>query len=98
MPEQRKIVTAAPENSETPLDQVRGWVTPNSLFFGRNHFDPPKIDLAAWRLRVEGCVQRAIEWSLDDLLKLPERTVFATVECAGNGRSFLAQRVPGVPW
>lgn len=98
MPEQRKIVTATPENSETPLDQVRGWVTPNSLFFVRNHFNPPKIDAATWRLRVEGCVQRVIEWSLDDLLKLPERSVFATVECAGNGRSFLAQRVPGVPW
>ena len=25
-------------------------------------------------------------------------SVFCTVECAGNGRSFLAQRQPGVPW
>jgi DMSO/TMAO reductase YedYZ molybdopterin-dependent catalytic subunit len=98
MPEQRKIVTAIPENSETPLDQVRSWVTPNSLFFVRNHFDPPHIDVSGWRLRVEGCVQRSIEWSFDDLLALPERTVFATVECAGNGRSFLGPRVPGVPW
>ncbi|MBI3821131.1 MAG: sulfite oxidase [Planctomycetes bacterium] len=98
MPEQRKIVTAAPENSETPLDQVRGWVTPNSLFFVRNHFNPPALDPAAWRLRIDGCVERSIEWSFDDLLGLPERTVFATVECAGNGRSFLGPRVPGVPW
>jgi len=98
MPEQRKIVTATPENSETPLDQVRGWVTPNSLFFVRNHFDPPKLDVGTWRLRVGGLVQRKMGWTFDDLLALPERTVFATVECAGNGRSFLAQRVPGVPW
>lgn len=98
MQEQRKIVTATPENSETPLDQVRGWVTPNSLFFVRNHFTPPTIDPATWRLRIDGCVERSIEWSLDDLLGLPERTVFATVECAGNGRSFLGPRVPGVPW
>jgi DMSO/TMAO reductase YedYZ molybdopterin-dependent catalytic subunit len=98
MPEQRKIVTATPENSETPLDQVRGWVTPNSLFFVRNHFQPPEIDLDHWRLRVEGRVQRTIAWTYDELLTLPERTVFATVECAGNGRSFLSQRVPGVPW
>src|SRR5262249_1492511 len=28
----------------------------------------------------------------------PERTVFATMECAGNGRSFLAQHVHGVQW
>jgi hypothetical protein len=32
------------------------------------------------------------------LNELPQRTVLATLECAGNGRSFLAQKVPGVPW
>src|SRR5262245_60506921 len=88
MPERAKIVTAAPENSETPLDQLRSWVTPNSLFFVRNHFNPPLLHPGTWRLRIEGCVERPMEWSFDDLLKLPERTVFATVECAGNGRSF----------
>ena len=31
-------------------------------------------------------------------MELPERTVFATVECAGNGRSFLAARAAGVQW
>lgn len=98
MPEQRKIVTAAPENSETPLDQVRSWVTPNSLFFVRNHFNPPRIDHDGWRLRIEGCVNKPVEFTFDELLALPERTVFATVECAGNGRSFLGPRVPGVPW
>src|SRR5919204_6164507 len=93
MPEQRKVVTAAPENSETPLEDVRGWVTPNRLFFVRNHFEVPRIDPAAWRLRVEGCVERPAEWSWDELARLPERTVFATMECAGNGRSFLQPRV-----
>lgn len=98
MAEQRKIVTAQPENSETPIDQVRGWVTPNPLFFVRNHFDPPPIDMNRWRLRIEGCVDHVLEWTFADLLDLPERTVFATVECAGNGRSFLEPRVPGVAW
>ena len=35
---------------------------------------------------------------MDELTDLPERTVFATVECAGNGRSFLQQHVHGVQW
>ncbi|MSQ93858.1 MAG: sulfite oxidase [Gemmataceae bacterium] len=91
-------MTATPENSETPLDTVRGWVTPTPLFFVRNHFDPPKLDLDRWCLRVEGCVDHAIEWSWQELLDMPERTVFATVECAGNGRSFLEPRMPGVAW
>ncbi len=98
MSEQRKVVTAVPENSETPLENVRSWVTPNRLFFVRNHFDVPALDLGDWRLRVEGCVARPTAWTWDELAALPEHTVFATVECAGNGRSFLQPRVAGVQW
>src|SRR5262245_5763441 len=98
MVEQRKVVTATPENSETPLEEVRSWVTPNRLFFVRNHFDTPTIDVATWRLKVEGCVNRSMEWTWAELTALPERSVFATVECAGNGRSFLRQHVHGVQW
>jgi DMSO/TMAO reductase YedYZ molybdopterin-dependent catalytic subunit len=96
--EQRKIVTASPENSETPLEGVRSWVTPNRLFFVRNHFKEPALDVQDWRLRVEGRVEQPLELTWDDLAALPERSVFATLECAGNGRSFLKQRAPGVPW
>src|SRR5438270_232866 len=98
MSEQRKVVTAAPENSETPLEAVRSWVTPNRLFFVRNHFPVPALDLAGWRLPVEGRVARPAAWTWDELTALPERTVFATVECAGNGRSFLTPVVQGVQW
>jgi len=98
MAEQRKVVTAVPENSETPLESVRGWVTPTRLFFVRNHFAVPTLDLAAWRLTVEGRVRQRRAWTWEELMDLPERTVFATVECAGNGRSFLAERQAGVQW
>jgi DMSO/TMAO reductase YedYZ molybdopterin-dependent catalytic subunit len=98
MLEQRRIVTATPENSETPIEGVRSWVTPNRLFFVRNHFDVPGADLETWRLPVEGCVERPMTWSWDELSELPERSVFATVECAGNGRSFLQPAVHGVQW
>jgi DMSO/TMAO reductase YedYZ molybdopterin-dependent catalytic subunit len=98
MLEQRKIVTAAPENSETPLDDARSWVTPNRLFFVRNHFAIPTIDAEKWRLNIGGCVNQKLDLSLADIMAMPERTVFATLECAGNGRSFLAARQPGVQW
>lgn len=96
--EERKVVTASPENSETPLESIQGWVTPNRLFFVRNHFEAPSIDLPSWRLRIEGCVSRPMEWTWEQLLALPQRSVFATVECAGNGRSFLQQKAAGVQW
>jgi DMSO/TMAO reductase YedYZ molybdopterin-dependent catalytic subunit len=96
--EERRIVTSAPENSEMLLENVHSWVTPNRLFFVRNHFDEPAIDMGSWRLRVEGCARRPRQWNMQELLALPQRSVFATVECAGNGRSFLAAPMPGVQW
>src|SRR5437016_4429795 len=98
MPEQRKVVTAAPENSETPLESVRGWVTPTRLFFVRNHFAMPSLDTLTWRLSVEGRVKQPRDWTWEELLDLPQRSVFATIECAGNGRSFLNQKAAGVQW
>jgi DMSO/TMAO reductase YedYZ molybdopterin-dependent catalytic subunit len=96
--ERKVIVTAGPENSETPLSSIRGWVTPNRLFFVRNHFEQPAIDLASYTLSVEGLVERPLELTWEELTALPERSLFATVECAGNGRSFLREPVSGVQW
>jgi DMSO/TMAO reductase YedYZ molybdopterin-dependent catalytic subunit len=96
--EQRKVITNVPENSETPLASIHGWVTPNRLFFVRNHFAVPTVDTTSWRLRIEGRVDQPLELTWEELIALPERSIFATVECAGNGRSFLQAPAPGVPW
>jgi sulfite oxidase len=98
MSTERRIVTITPENSETPLERAASWVTPNRLFFVRNHFQTPEVDLKTWRLRLDGCVNQPREWTLEELAELPERTVHATVECAGNGRSFLIEKHGGVQW
>jgi len=98
MSDQRKFVTQSPENSETPLADVHGWVTPTRLFFVRNHFDVPTIEQKSWRLAVGGKVARPLELTWDDLDAMPQRTLLATLECAGNGRSFLTKKAAGVPW
>ena len=98
MPEQLKVVTQSPENAETPLADVHSWVTPTRLFFVRNHFDVPELDVASWRLSVGGCVGRPLVLTWNELDAMPQRTLLATLECAGNGRSFLSQKVPGVQW
>ncbi len=99
MQTERKIVTAGPENSETPLEHVASWVTPNRLFFVRNHFEPPVVrEPQAWELTLEGMVAKPTRWSFAQLAAMPQHSIFATVECAGNGRSFLRQKAAGVQW
>jgi DMSO/TMAO reductase YedYZ molybdopterin-dependent catalytic subunit len=96
--DQRRILSTSPENIESPLSETHGWVTPNRLFFVRSHFATPELDLARWRLAVTGCVERELSLTWDQLNALPQRSLFATLECAGNGRSFLQQRVEGIQW
>jgi len=79
-------------NQETRLETLRGYVTPASHFFVRNHTNTPVLDLGAWRLRVEGnAIERPREFRFDDLLRLPSRSVTCFVECAGNGRGFFGE-------
>ena len=81
-------------NQETRLETLRGYLTPASHFFVRNHTNTPTIDAAAWRLRVEGnAVERPGQLALDDLLRMPSRSVICYVECAGNGRGFFKEQM-----
>src|SRR5687768_7707439 len=98
MDSKRRMVTTSPENSETPLGDAAGWVTPNRLFFVRNHFNIPNVERDKWELVLEGLVQRPARWTFAELAAMPQESVFATVECAGNGRSFLQEKAAGVQW
>ncbi len=94
----RRVITRSPENSETPIDAFRSWVTPNPDFYVRNHFDSPEVDIANWALDVSGWVERKLRLTSEDLDPISQTSLFATLECAGNGRSFLEGDVPGVQW
>jgi DMSO/TMAO reductase YedYZ molybdopterin-dependent catalytic subunit len=88
-----------PENYEFPFPTLNSFLTPNHLFYIRNHFGTVKdVDLRTWRLKVEGQVEKTLELSHEDLRKMPSRTQVALLECSGNGRVFLVPRAEGVPW
>ncbi|BAS26477.1 sulfite oxidase [Limnochorda pilosa] len=81
----------------------RGYLVPNELFFVRNHTRTPRIDVATWRLKVEGSgVSRPLELTYDELLAMPSTSVIRYVECAGNGRSFFetayGRKAQGTQW
>jgi sulfite oxidase len=77
-------------------------VAPVGVFYGRNHGTMPNIAREAWRLRVDGLVDRPLELSLADLQeRFAHREVVATLQCAGNRRAGLmaVRDIPGQhPW
>ena len=90
-------------NLESRLELLDGLITPNELFFVRNHAPTPMIGAADYRLRVTGDgVERSIELGLDDLRALPSQSLVAYLECAGNWRGFyarvMAQAAEGTQW
>lgn len=94
----RIIRQKSPENLESPFAALDSYLTPTDRFFVRSHFAVPKIDPRAWRLKVEGAVERPLELTLEGLRQLPARTQPAVLECAGNGRLFLVPGVRGLQW
>jgi DMSO/TMAO reductase YedYZ molybdopterin-dependent catalytic subunit len=88
----------SPVNLEMPFANLDRFLTPNEQFYVRCHFPIPDVDPKSWRLRVSGAVEKELNLSLRDLQALPSRTIAATLECAGNGRSQLEKTVRGVQW
>ncbi len=87
-----------PLNLESPAEAlVENFRTSADLFYVRNHFPIPEIS-RSHRILVEGCVARPFEIGLDELRALPSRSITATLECAGNSRTFLVPRQSGVAW
>ncbi|MBA3439168.1 MAG: sulfite oxidase [Pyrinomonadaceae bacterium] len=87
-----------PENLEFPFASLDSLITPDHRFYVRSHFPVPQLERRAHRLRIEGAIARPVELSFDDLVKLPSRTLTATLECAGNNRIFLVPAARGVQW
>lgn len=94
--EQLIVHSASPFNAEPPPEKLReNFITPRELFYVRNHGEIPEIEAGAYRLQVNGMVERELELSLDTLMNdFPKRTVMATLQCAGNRRDQLIAVAP----
>lgn len=92
------IRSARPEDLEMPMDGFATWITPVERFFVRSHHYTPKVELADWRLEVDGEVATPLRLSIDDLKKMPQIELAAVLECAGNGRSLYEPPVIGLQW
>ena len=88
----------AARNHGMPLEALAYDVTPVGMHYVLVHYDVPRADAGAWRLEVDGAVERAMSLSLEELGRRPTVTAAVTFECAGNGRALLDPRPISQPW
>lgn len=105
-----RVMPIGGANSTGRWFEFSSLVTPVEQFYVRNHYptpraaDYPELETANWRLKIHGAsVANPIELTYEDLLKLPSRNIFATMECHGNGRNLFWEQqemmdVTGGPW
>jgi DMSO/TMAO reductase YedYZ molybdopterin-dependent catalytic subunit len=87
--------TDMPENVVTTTDAERriidvrkidGPFTPRDQFFTTQHYGHPQVDLATYRLKITGLVDKPRSYSLDDLRRMGGTELVAGFECSGNRR------------
>lgn len=92
------IRSPRPPDFETPVALLDSFITPLEHFYVRSHMPVPQVDASTWTLKIGGEVNSAISLSVDEIKKLPATTITATLECAGNGRSFFEPALAGIQW
>ena len=88
----------SPENLEAPIMALNTWITPNHLFYVRNHLNSPVLSPNTWELSIDGEVDNPLIYTYDDLNKMPQKSLFVTLECSGNKRSLYSPPTPGEQW
>ncbi len=73
--------------SWTPLHAMEGAITPNGLHYERHHNGIPQIDPKKHRLLIHGLVEKALMFSIDDLLHYPMQSRICFIECGGNSNA-----------
>lgn len=71
----------------TPLHKLEGTITPNGLHYERHHNGVPQIDPKYHRLLIHGLVNRALKYSVEDLLRYPMVSKTCFLECGGNSNA-----------
>jgi DMSO/TMAO reductase YedYZ molybdopterin-dependent catalytic subunit len=94
----REELALALRNHGMPLEGLRYPLTPTGMHYVLVHFDVPYVDADTARLKIGGLVARRMTLSLSDIKGRPAITMPVTMECAGNGRAFMAPRSVSQPW
>ncbi|MGM9507135.1 sulfite oxidase [Larkinella sp. GY13] len=95
------VLNDKPWNVEPPAHLLDDAITPaDKMFIRNNGLIPESIDVANWKLTINGeSVKAAKTYSLSDLKKKFKTYTYQLVlECAGNGRAGYAPQTAGNQW
>uniref|UniRef100_H2ZCZ7 Sulfite oxidase n=1 Tax=Ciona savignyi TaxID=51511 RepID=H2ZCZ7_CIOSA len=95
-----RINSKKPFNAEPPIELLTdSYITPNELFYVRNHLPVPEIDPDSHRISVD-LGDSSIQLSLEDLkTKFKPVTITTTIQCAGNRRQEMSDfKTKGLSW
>jgi DMSO/TMAO reductase YedYZ molybdopterin-dependent catalytic subunit len=97
----RRLIPYGAGNFGMPLELMEPdgeLIVPTDRFFMRSNGPVPMIDPDTWSMTVTGRVEHSLHLRLDDLQMMPQRTLTAFLECAGNGRTRFTPVPDGTPW
>lgn len=92
------VVNADPPNAEAPAAALAHAVTPAAAVYVRTNFGVPDAAALGDGLAVDGAVRAPLRLAWGELRAMPQRTVVATMECAGNDRVAMRPLPAGEPW
>ena len=95
-----RILSPEPENAEAAARETyTTMITPAEEFYIRNHYPTPTIRENDWTVSLTGAVDEEVELTMEALKNsFPTETVFHTMQCSGNGRSYFEPQVGGNQW
>jgi sulfite oxidase len=97
-----RVLTAHPCNAETPGEGLSEFLTPNDLFYVRNHMWVPVVKEPEHRLTIELPDGEEKSYTMHELKeRFKKYKITATLQCAGNRRKDMtdhAKQTNGLQW
>jgi len=94
-----KVISRSPINLETPIPQLRTWITPNEWFFVRLHLPGyAQLSRDTWQISVDGAVGQPLRLGWADLQRFTHVELTAWLQCAGNRRGHFQPTAAGGQW
>jgi sulfite oxidase len=91
-----------PCNAETAPDDLENFLTPNEVFYVRNHLWVPDVESEKYTLQIEFPDGTEKEYSINELKsKFEPVKITATLQCSGNRRKHMteeARSTSGLQW